>query len=548
MMTISFKRHAADALKTRISIFNRKDRKEKIRKIWSGELKRETEIGLVKSYHDERCKKGDCIYVDDMTWSDLDMDEVFRKIDRCASTIGSQYLYHLLHKYDNNQDRLDIRYDTYCIFLKDVSLREKIQTHLFHLYRDRAGYIIQLLFADLPERPWYYFFFIAFSILLLFSIPAMIIHSAFIFAVMFFAIINLLVHMFYTPRISGFIPDMSNLSTMLGIVERLSSVDDQYQIHELHSLRKHRRAANKLNKKIGWLIIDRLRLGDLFASVVDYLNHFFLMDLIIFFASINEIKAQQKSLIEMYENIGSLDASIAVASYLNSISRYCKPSFNLKNRMKVIDIYPPLLEAPVPNSFSLEGKSCLITGSNMAGKTTFIKTIGVNLIFSRSINLCHAESADLPMAYVKASIRRQDDLNDNKSYYYKEIEAILEFIRISEISNDHIFLIDEIFRGTNTIERLSSATAVLSYLCRKNIGMVTTHDMELQGLLNGKYEMYHFMERVENREHFFDYKIKPGPCNSGNAIKLLEIKGYPKSVVQQAIELSKEIQSKDHPY
>jgi hypothetical protein len=545
-MIISLIKNFFVSLKTSLSGSNSKNQKNKRKEIWSGELKRDTDLSLICSYHKEKCKNGNSVYVDDVTWSDLNMDEIFRNIDRSTSSIGSQYLYHLLHRYEADQERLDARYNRYHLFLKDKGLREEIQKPLFRLYRDRAFYIVGLLFSELPRRPWYYFLIIASSILLLCSVIATIIHGAFIFAAIFFAIINLLVHTLYTPRISGFIPDMSNLSNMLGIVEKFSKIDDHNQIPELQSLRRHRQSANKLNKKISWLIIDRLSLGDLVASAIDYLNYFFLMDLIIFLLSINEIKRLQKPLIDIYENIGSLDSSIAVASYLNSISQYCKPSFNFKNTIKVNSIFHPLLETPVSNSFSLEDKSCLITGSNMAGKTTFIKTIGVNVILARSLNICLAESADLPKAYVRASIKRQDDLNDNKSYYYKEIEAILEFIKLSENGDSYIFLIDEIFRGTNTVERLSSATAVLSYISRKNLNMVTTHDMELQDLLNGKFGMYHFMEQIENEVHFFDYKIKHGPCNSGNAIKLLEIKGYPKSIIQEALTIAKEISFKAH--
>ena len=140
----------------------------------------------------------------------------------------------------------------------------------------------------------------------------------------------------------------------------------------------------------------------------------------------------------------------------------------------------------------------------MAGKTTFMKTIGVNLLLARTLNICLAGSANLPVVEVKTSIKRQDDLEDNKSYYYKEIESVLEFITLSKISGNYIFLVDEIFRGTNTNERLSSATAVLNYLCKKNITMVTTHDLELQEFVDEKFEMYHFMEQVENGVHFFD--------------------------------------------
>ena len=256
-------------------------------------------------------------------------------------------------------------------------------------------------------------------------------------------------------------------------------------------------------------------------------------------------KKQQKHLIEIYENIASLDASIAIASYINSLPKFCKPIYNKENIIEVTDIYHPLIENCVPNSFSVSNKSCLITGSNMAGKTTFIKIIGVNIILSRSINICLAESANLPEVFVKSTIKRQDDLIQKKSYYFKEIEAILKFIQLADSNKMYIFLIDEIFRGTNTIERLSSATAVLDYLSSKNISLVTTHDIELQELLNGQFQMFHFREQIENDTHFFDYKIKSGPCNSGNAIKLLELKGYPSNIVERAYSLSKSLNSNE---
>jgi len=78
--------------------------KKKTANIWSGELKRDTELDLICRYHKNKSRKASSVYVDDMTWSDLNMDEIFRRIDRCASSIGSQYLYHLLHKYEAEQN------------------------------------------------------------------------------------------------------------------------------------------------------------------------------------------------------------------------------------------------------------------------------------------------------------------------------------------------------------------------------------------------------------------------------------------------------------
>jgi len=173
--------------------------KSKIEKIWSGELKRETELELIKRYHIKKSRDPSNHYVDDTTWSDLNMDEIFNRTDRCSSSIGSQYLYHLLHKYEFDQTKLPARYNSYQLFMQDKDLREKIQKPLLHLYRDRACFVVDLLFSDMPERPWYYFLFITSSLILLCSIAAIFLKGIFIFAAIFFRS-QIFLSMFSTPQ------------------------------------------------------------------------------------------------------------------------------------------------------------------------------------------------------------------------------------------------------------------------------------------------------------------------------------------------------------
>ncbi len=106
-----------------------------------------------------------------------------------------------------------------------------------------------------------------------------------------------------------------------------------------------------------------------------------------------------------------------------------------------------------------------------------------------------------------------------------------------------MFLVDEILRGTNKIERLASSTAVLKYLDINNKVFVTTHDVELQDLLEHNFKMFHFSEQVENGKIFFNYKIKEGPCSSGNAIKLLGIMKYPEAIISEANNIVKDLLS-----
>jgi DNA mismatch repair ATPase MutS len=131
-------------------------------------------------------------------------------------------------------------------------------------------------------------------------------------------------------------------------------------------------------------------------------------------------------------------------------------------------------------------------------------------------------------------------MND-KSYYFEEVLTIKEMIERSQEEDNNLFLLDEIFKGTNTIERISAGKAVLSYLNNKNsMVFVSTHDIELTDLLDGSYELYHFSEKVDNKTVAFDFILKEGKLKNRNAIRILEINDYPEKIISEAIELSKE--------
>jgi len=244
---------------------------------------------------------------------------------------------------------------------------------------------------------------------------------------------------------------------------------------------------------------------------------------------------------EVFKAVAGLDAAISIASYLQETKNYSNPVFNNSETISFEDMYHPLIKDAVPNSLRNIVKSVLITGSNMSGKTTFIKTFGVNMILSQTLYISLSNTFNIPRYEVKTSIKRNEEMEEGKSYFFVEIEAIKQFINLSGNRNKFIFLIDEIFRGTNTIERLSASTAVLKYLNVENKVFVTTHDIELQELLHNSFYMYHFSEQVEEKRFFFNYKINEGPCTAGNAIKLLEITGYPEKIINEANSIVNDI-------
>ncbi|MDT0650297.1 MutS-related protein [Autumnicola edwardsiae] len=234
--------------------------------------------------------------------------------------------------------------------------------------------------------------------------------------------------------------------------------------------------------------------------------------------------------------IGEIDSAISCASILNSEKNLCNPTFVDKKEVFSEGLYHPLIKDCTRNNLNLVNKSLLLTGSNMSGKTTFIRTFSVNAILGQTVNICFASKFEIPFFKIYSTIRISDDLINNTSYYLEEVVRIKELIEVSKKDDFCLFVIDELFKGTNTAERLAAGKSILSYLNKKNhIVMVSTHDLELTDLLKKKnFELYHFSETIENEKLLFDYKIKPGKPKSGNAIKILDLYDYPKEIIDNA--------------
>ncbi len=508
-------------------------------RIRSGQATTELDLSHIRRYHDE-CGDSAEEFVPEMVWADLNMDDVFTGINTTHSAVGAQYLYRQMHIYRRGQSFPSTRFSVFRKFQSNTTAADKFAKILLRLRGAGSAYISRVLLGKLPDKPVYFPLIVLMSLLFVAGVAGVVLlGKQYILAVIAMAAVNVVFSQVISFRISSYIPDFGSLGRMLGVAASLADTGET-GFEEIAVLHRKRSFIRHLQKKFGWLLADTSRMDDLSASVVAYVNNLLLVNLIVFFSSAKYVKMHRKELTEIFEAIGSLDATMAVAGYQFRRSCCC-PEIVDTDKIEVVSMYHPVLEQPVSNSFSLTDHSCLVTGSNMAGKTTFIKTIGVNIILSETLGICHAESAVFPSASVLSTIRRRDDLSHGKSYYYVEIESILEFIKKADSSSRFLFLIDEIFRGTNTTERLASSTAVLKYLGERSMVLVTTHDIELEKMLGEKYKMFHFQEQIEDGQHFFDYRIKPGPCRSRNAIRLLELVGYPAGIIDEANSLSEQL-------
>ncbi len=517
---------------------NRKKKLELLRNNWAKPIDKFRNFDLISLFHETIAPKiKPAEIVDDKTWKDLNFDDVFTIMDRNSSPVGQQYLYHLLHKYENDLSILNDRIELVEKFKNNSELRELLQLELSRLDEINTYFVAPLIFGELPARPKYYYIFFVLSFLAYMSIPLIFINGSFLFFALAIFLINLIVNNVFSKKIHQYFAGFSSLNLLFISARKILKLQNN-DISEIQFLREKFPLIKKLNKKIGSLILDKASMNEMLAGIVDYLNIYFLYDIIKYSISVGLLIKHQKDIQKIFESVAQLDVTISLASYLTNQPFYCIPDFLNNNTISFDEIYHPLIPNAISNNLIQLKKSALITGSNMAGKTTFIKTVGVNFILAQTLNFSLSKEASIPKLIVKSTIKIEDDLENKKSYFFVEVEELQNFIELSETNSKYLFLIDEIFRGTNTIERLSASTAVLEYLNKKNFVFVTTHDIELQELLNQEYEMFHFGEQVDGNNFFYDYKIRKGPTSSGNAIRLLEIKGYPESVVEKARRLS----------
>lgn len=513
-----------------------KMRRESLRASWGREFEQPKNMDLIAMvFHKKPCHSS-C--VDEATWQDLDMDGLFSKIDRCLTMLGRQNLYGQLRSFESDDAILRERNRQHAFFRENAKIREDIQLILSRLNAPMTAWLTPFIMHP-PAKPRYAGLIHVFgSLPLVFGLLCLysgVFFAPFVLMLFCNAVLNEIIGRELSNTFSGF----CQLSNAMSVAQRLGNLPD-HGLAQLKSLNHHLLLIQKIGDKCKWLSVDRRQGGDLAICFYFGINALFLADLRVFSSVSGQLQIHRAELLEILDSIGNLDANISVASYQKSLPVFCVPKMNPDRCIHTKGLYHPMIPKPIANDFSLDEHSALITGSNMAGKTTFIRTVGINIILARTLNFCLAEAAQLPKVLVKTSIKLEDSLSTGKSYYMAEIERVLTFIRDAEDDQPCLFILDEIFRGTNTVERVAAAAAVLRHLSQRHLALVSTHDLELFDRLKDRFDLFHFSEQVIEGQCTFDYQIQSGPCRTRNAIRLLETCGYPDTIIEEAREFANE--------
>lgn len=473
--------------------------------------------------------------LDDITWNDLNMDDIFRQIDYAKCSAGDEYLYYLLRTPKTEWENPDLFEEKVNYFMCHEKERIELQLAL-----NKMGYTGKYSIYDyldnletLGKRSSIKS--IVVDIILLLSIVLMFIELKWGLIIFFFALFyNIKEYFKGKGEIEPYITSFRYLFRVLNEIDilkkqKISCIQDE--VEQLQGLKQQFHDFMRFS----YLLMSPGRMsGDMMEIGLDYLRMFFHLDIIKFNSMLAQVFTHRNEIDRILTIIGQMDVYLCVGEYRTFLGDYTIPVYE-KMAYRAKELYHPLLQNPVKNDIDVT-KGMLITGSNASGKSTFLKTVAVNTVLAQSINTVCADSYTADYFRIYSSLTLKDNIFDGDSYYMAEIKAIKRIMDAYEKEGAPVLaFVDEVLRGTNTIERISASGVILQQLAGGNgFCFAATHDLELTEILKNYYENVHFEESIENNDIVFPYRLKKGKATTRNAIALLSIMGYDSSITNNA--------------
>ncbi len=266
--------------------------------------------------------------------------------------------------------------------------------------------------------------------------------------------------------------------------------------------------------------------------VGSFLNMVMLWDFRQVYAILDWKKSYQHNILSAFDIVAEFESLLSLTILKLNHEDWATPKIladPLADRISVEEVNHPLIkpEAAVSNTYSSTDHSlALITGSNMAGKSTFLRTLGINAVLAFAGSVVCARRFEMPIYKLVTYMRIKDNLNESTSTFKAELDRMKYILAKVSLEKDAFVLIDEMLRGTNSVDKYLGSRAIIKKLIAMNgRGMVATHDLQLATLeeeFPGILKNYHFDIQVQDEKMLFDYKLKNGKCTVFNASMLLK--------------------------
>ncbi len=500
------------------------------------------EFAQISHYYDKTKSRFD-FTIDETTWNDIDGDSLFMLCNSCLSSVGQEYVYRMLRVPSMKQSELNKRYETGKYWLehpKEAMKCRKIFARLGYskkiaLY-DYIHHLEELSEMRNCRNGKHYFsicFFIV-SLACLFCIPPV-------------GVLSLIVCLGY--NVSSYYKEKAKiesyyvcLSYILGMIETTRALDkEHFEVLKDYGpdFKKIQKSFEAMEKNHSLLMSGNGMSGGPTEIVMEYTRMLLHIDIIKFNQMLTIVVDKKGELELLFELLGEIEGNLCIGSLMTLMPYTCKPDLKEKDgslpmRLAFREMYHPLIEHPVANSLS-ENKCVLITGSNASGKSTFLKTIALNALFAQTFCIAFAQEYKGNFVHLYSSMALQDNLQGQESYYMVEIRMLKRVIDAANGRVPVLCFIDEVLRGTNTVERIAASSQILKDLSGKNaLVFAATHDIELTEILKEQYANYHFSEEVLADDVKFSYQLQKGKAMTRNAIRLLGIMGYDEKIISKA--------------
>lgn len=478
--------------------------------------------------------------LDDITWNDLSLDDVYKGMNETYSSAGEEVLYYTLRSPNLSNEKLKHMEEQIQYFTSNQTERVKLQilfhklgfTGRFSLYE----YLDHLdILGNRSNIKHYVFNFLYIPGIALCAVKPSI------------GVIWLIVIMLYNMfsyfkekgEIDPYITSFAYVMKLIDAAEKVETVQSEGIRLEAKNLHEHRKQLGRFKRGSYWLMSSGRMSGsgNILDIFLDYCRMILHLDLMKFNGMLEQVRKHIGDVDELFYTLGYLETVIAIGAYRKSLEgAFCIPI--LHNEEQVVysaeNLYHPLIQNPVKNTIHAS-RGVLLTGSNASGKSTFLKTVALNTIFAQTIHTVLADSYEGSFFRICSSMTLRDNLSQGESYYMVEIRAIKRILDMVAKGNKILCFVDEVLRGTNTVERIAASTEILKSLSLKNVlCFAATHDVELTDLLSAQYDNYHFEEEIKDGDVNFNYCLMKGKATTRNAIKLLGIMGYHKTIIENA--------------
>lgn len=489
-------------------------------------FRRDSSLSLRNTLRLDLSKEDYDAYIDDQTWSDLNLQDLFEQIDISYSSLGEEYLFSKMRcihfseadEFENLKAFLaenpDVRLTAQCLFDDLGKLNSNDAKKLIMSPPDKT--ISKSKVITLSLLP-------VLSILLMVWKPAL---GVSLFAGSF--LFNAVCYWFLQTKIEEMLANMGYLLRAVMTARKLAKLSSPLQ----SSLQK-----NYLPFKPA-LAFKRYFIRREGSSELDLLililNMLFLLPVIGYTLMLDSLRKHQSEALAIYHTLAQLETAISILNYESNLPYFCRPVFQEEAGIHGKELYHPLLSDPVSNDIHLEN-NIMLSGDNASGKSTYLKAVAISILVSQTLNLAFASEFSLTFGDVSTTVNVEDSIRSGESYFAVESSLIARMLQKVESGRFCYLFFDEIFRGTNSTERISAGLSIIDWLNEKNcLYIMSTHDMKLVDLASPFTRNYHFETRYEDGTIIFDYLLKEGRAQTSNAIKMLAYLDFPKEIITKA--------------